>query len=244
MGGAQGVSRTTCQVRPAALSRRPGRCETRVSLCTTADAGIALASCEGVFVYGADADDVCPCRHLHAAEPACERAKRCARSPASPGRRAVATSPQARIPRVVTCNAPTPLSALHQFRPAPRSNGANAAPFDDLSGPGVRRVVTSAAPERKKAGPRAIQAPAFHQPGFDPCPTSTKRAPAPPFRPSSGHASSSNSAAVLGKRTVKRLPCPGVDVTSTDPPWRSITAFTNGSPRPTPRLASRYMPST
>ncbi len=58
------------------------------------------------------------------------------------------------------------------------------------------------------------------------------------------YASSSICAAVLGKRTVKRLPCPGADVTSTDPPWRSITAFTNGSPRPTPPLASRYMPST
>lgn len=79
---------------------------------------------------------------------------------------------------------------------------------------------------------------------FNLYPTSTKLAAALPLRPGAAHASSSVSAAALGKRTMKRLPCPGVDVTSIEPPWRTTTAFTNGKPRPTPRLASRCEPST
>ncbi len=110
-------------------------------------------------------------------------------------------------------------------------------------GLGIRRRDERTA-RTQKGRTHAARDPAFHRPGFNPRPASAQRTPALPFRYSAGHASSSICAAVLGKRTVKRLPCPGADVTSTDPPWRSITAFTNGSPRPTPRLASRYVPAT
>ncbi|VWD41430.1 hypothetical protein BLA39750_05408 [Burkholderia lata] len=279
----------------------PRSIRTRVSRRTTADADIALASREGVFVWvpvsvgrwaSATLRTVVKVRDDSRRCGKCARNARTANAtartdvaPASPrhvdgfldlaaasrpwSRRAcgIVTLPDGRPrqkakrgPRAFVSHAGLAGNRRAARYPAVHGDETPSVSFVRSVPPRSGAIVTetearqtlrSRHPPRRdtrQAGTQKSQAlcdtgPGFPSIRFNLYSTSTKHAAAPPSRPGTAHASSSVSAAVLGKRTMKRLPCPGVDVTSIEPPWRTTTAFTNGNPRPTPRLASRCEPS-